>query len=228
MSSHAGVPAGRPDDDLVRTVAVPVRVRLPRIRGSRFVGDLAPVPDEGTARAFVTGVREREPDASHHCWAWRGGDGTWRHDDDGEPSGTAGAPLLRHLDGADLVDVVMVATRWFGGTRLGTGGLVRAYGDTAAAAIAAATIDVRRQRVPVSFVHDWDLTGPVQAVLAAHDVVDVATDHGARVRRTVSVPTADLDRFVEALAEATAGRVVAERRAAGLGGGSGSTGGAGA
>lgn len=210
MSERTAERDGQADDDHVRTVAAPVRVELPRIRGSRFVGDLAPVADEAAARAFVAGVREREADASHHCWAWRGADGAWRHDDDGEPSGTAGAPLLRHLDGADLVDVAVVATRWFGGTKLGTGGLVRAYGDTAAAAIAAATIDVRRHRVAVSFVHDWALTGPVEAVLAGHDVVDVAVDHGSRVRRTVAVPTVDVGAFREALAEATAGRVVAE------------------
>jgi uncharacterized YigZ family protein len=198
--------------DVVRTVAAPVRVELPRIRGSRFVGDLGPAADEAAARAFVASVRVRQPDASHHCWAWRGGDGARRHDDDGEPANTAGPPLLRHLAGADLVDVVVVATRWFGGTKLGTGGLVRAYGDTAAAAIAAADVRVRRRRVAVTFVHDWDHTASVEAVVAAHDADPVSTDYGARVRRVVAVPTADADDFVHALADATSGAVVARLR----------------
>ncbi|MBY5163187.1 IMPACT family protein [Salsipaludibacter albus] len=195
--------------DLVRTVAGEVRVQLDRIRGSRFVGDLAPVADVAAARAFVARVRAREPDASHHCWAWRGADGTGRSDDDGEPGGTAGPPMLRHLDGADLVDVVVVATRWFGGTKLGSGGLVRAYGDTAATAIAAADVRTRRRRTRLAFVHDWDLTSRVEAVVAAHDTVAVSTDYGARVHRLVAVPTIVVDDFVAALAEATSGAVVA-------------------
>lgn len=193
--------------DLVRTVTGPVRVELPRIEGSRFVADLAPAGDEATALAVVEQVRSEFPDASHHCWAFVLADGRARSSDDGEPRDTAGAPIQRHLQGADLRDVVAVVTRWFGGTKLGRGGLVRAYGDAAALAIAEAPIVERPVLITVRFTHPYDLTAAVEAVLAAHDVEEVAADYGAEVTRTLTVPQHDAETFADALREATAGQV---------------------
>jgi uncharacterized YigZ family protein len=111
-------------------------------RRSRFVCDVAPATSEEAARAFVQQVRARSRDAGHHCTAYvLGPDGaTLRSNDDGEPSGTAGAPMLDVLRGRGLTDVVAVVTRWFGGTLLGTGGLIRAYGDAVSAALDAAPL----------------------------------------------------------------------------------------
>ena len=123
------------------TLASPASAEL-EVKRSRFVCDVAPVPSEEDARAFVESVRSATRDARHHCTAFVLGPdgGTQRSNDDGEPSGTAGAPMLDVLRGQGLTDVVAVVTRWFGGTLLGTGGLIRAYGDAVSAAVDAATV----------------------------------------------------------------------------------------
>ena len=117
-------------------------------KGSRFHATLAPVPDEEGAVEVVADARTRFPDARHHCSAWvLGATGRCqRSNDDGEPGGTAGAPMLAVLTGAGLSDVVAVVSRTFGGTLLGAGGLVRAYTAATSAAVAAAD---RVRRVPV-------------------------------------------------------------------------------
>lgn len=123
------------------TLASPASAEL-EVKRSRFVCDVAPVPSEEDARAFVESVRSATRDARHHCTAFVLGPdgGTQRSNDDGEPSGTAGAPMLDVLRGQGLTDVVAVVTRWFGGTLLGTGGLIRAYGDAVSAAVDTATV----------------------------------------------------------------------------------------
>lgn len=112
------------------------------VRRSRFVTTLARVDDEDAARALIAAVRRASPDAGHHCTAFvvevPGARPVERSSDDGEPSGTAGAPMLDVLRGAGVTQVVAVVSRWFGGVLLGTGGLVRAYSDAVAAGLAAA------------------------------------------------------------------------------------------
>ena len=194
-------------DDLLRTVAAPASAELPRISGSRFVAHLVPVDSEAAALAVVEARREADPDATHHCWAFVLEGGRARSSDDGEPRDTAGAPILRHLEGAGVVDVVAVVTRWYGGTKLGRGGLVRAYGDAAAAALGAATVVERPALVTRRLLHDYDLTGAVDGVLAAHDATEVDSEYGARVTRVVQVPRAAAVAFDEDVRDATAGRV---------------------
>ncbi|THV17393.1 IMPACT family protein [Rhizobium rhizophilum] len=99
------------------------------IKKSRFIGKAAPIGSEEEAKAFIAEVSD--PAANHNCWAWRIGQ-SYRFSDDGEPSGTAGKPILQAIDGQDLDGVVVVVTRFFGGILLGSGGLMRAYGGTAA------------------------------------------------------------------------------------------------
>jgi putative IMPACT (imprinted ancient) family translation regulator len=112
-----------------------------REKASVFVTELHPAVD-AEARAGILGlVRKRDHDASHHCSAWREGPaagGAQGADDDGEPAGTAGGPMLRVLEGEDLVEVLAVCSRWFGGTKLGTGGLVRAYTEAVRGVVAEA------------------------------------------------------------------------------------------
>lgn len=112
-----------------------------REKASVFLTELHPAAGAAGREAILAQVRKRWHDANHHCTAWREGPeagGGRGADDDGEPSGTAGAPMLRVLEGEDLVDVLAVCTRWFGGTKLGTGGLVRAYTEGVQGAVAEA------------------------------------------------------------------------------------------
>lgn len=129
------------------TIASPASAEL-EVRRSRFLCDVAPVPTEDAAREVIDRVRARSRDARHHCTAFvLGVDGaTRRSNDDGEPSGTAGAPMLDVLTGRGLTQVVAVVTRWFGGTLLGTGGLIRAYGDAVSAALDVATTVAHERR----------------------------------------------------------------------------------
>jgi putative IMPACT (imprinted ancient) family translation regulator len=112
-----------------------------REKASVFLTELHPAADAEERAAILARLRKRDHDANHHCSAWReapehgGGSGA---DDDGEPSGTAGAPMLKVLEGEELVDLLAVCIRWFGGTKLGTGGLVRAYTEGVQGALAEA------------------------------------------------------------------------------------------
>ncbi|WP_347354161.1 YigZ family protein [Intrasporangium sp.] len=112
------------------------------VKRSRFVCDLEPVGTEEAARAAIERVRAGSREAGHHCTAFVLGPGgaVQRSNDDGEPSGTAGLPMLEALRSAGVTNVVAVVTRWFGGVLLGTGGLARAYGDAVRTALATVTI----------------------------------------------------------------------------------------
>lgn len=165
---------------------------------SRFLARAARVEDEQSARAFIADVRSLDHDARHHCTAFViGPDGSLRRsNDDGEPSGTAGRPMLEVLAGRDVSDVVVVVTRWFGGILLGTGGLARAYADATGAAL-----DVARTRRRVLWQRAR-VVAPITEVGAMEsrlrrdtDVVEVAYE-ADRVTWTVAVgDLAVLDRL---------------------------------
>lgn len=111
-----------------------------REKASVFLAELHPAPDAAARSEVLARLRKRDHDATHHCSAWREGAPVKAHgaDDDGEPKGTAGAPMLRVLEGAELTDLIAVCIRWYGGTKLGTGGLVRAYTEAVQGALAEA------------------------------------------------------------------------------------------
>ena len=160
---------------------------------SRFLARMARVEDEVSARALIAEVRSTHHDARHHCTAFViGPDGSLRRsNDDGEPSGTAGRPMLEVLAGREVSDVVAVVTRWFGGTLLGTGGLARAYADATAAALDVAGTRERvlwqRARVTVPITE----VGAMESRLRRDtEVVDVA--YGA-AEVSYEVAAADLD-----------------------------------
>jgi putative IMPACT (imprinted ancient) family translation regulator len=111
-----------------------------REKASVFLTELHPARDAAGRAGVLAALRKRDFDATHHCSAWREGVpvSAWGADDDGEPSGTAGRPMLAVLEGADATDLIAVCIRWYGGTKLGTGGLVRAYTEGVQGALAAA------------------------------------------------------------------------------------------
>ena len=129
------------DDDLYRTVAAPAEAAC-RERSSKFLAWIYPVRTEEEIREHLEALRKRFFDATHHCYAWRLGPRgeTFRANDDGEPSGTAGKPILGQLLSNELTDCLVVVVRYFGGTKLGVPGLIAAYKESAAAAIEAAQI----------------------------------------------------------------------------------------
>lgn len=106
-----------------------------KIKGSRFIVNLGPVFSEEEAKQFLDMVAHKYPDARHHCYAYCLSNGISRSSDSGEPRGSAGIPILQRLEGVELVDSIVVVTRYFGGTKLGVGGMIRAYGGAAGDAL---------------------------------------------------------------------------------------------
>lgn len=177
------------------------------VRRSRFVCALAPASREEEARAFVAGRRERHADAGHHCWAYViGGDRRLRRaDDDGEPGGTAGTPMLETLLRRGTGDVVAVVTRYFGGVKLGAGGLVRAYGSAVGKTLEVASlvemVPARLMTVTVDHVRAGRLENDLRA--SPYEVREVV--YGAEVAFRVAVREPDLEGFPGWVAALTAG-----------------------
>lgn len=194
------------------TVAARTRVEIEKVRGSRFLATLEAARDRREAGARVAAIRAEFPDARHHGYAWRLGPdgGDWYFCDDGEPAGSTGRPILQQLERKDLTDCVLVVTRWFGGTKLGVGGLVRAYGAAARAAVEAAPLRrvVPSRRVAIRF--PYACSGAVEALLAADQLRPAAAEYGPTVRLELDVPLARLDAFLAELRERTAGHALVE------------------
>lgn len=194
--------------DRYRSLVAPTFAEPPKVKGSRFFGEAAPAPDAAAALAFVDSIRRREPGATHWCWAYRLGAAgeEYRYSDDGEPSGSAGAPILRQIEGRDLTHVVVVVTRYYGGTKLGTGGLVRAYGEAAAEALAAGEVVevVRQARLRLGFAYDD--TAAAQQTLHRFGATVLEQVYNAETALTVAVPYSEAGALAEAFTEALGGR----------------------
>jgi uncharacterized YigZ family protein len=186
--------------DTYRTIEEPARAEQ-TVEGSRFLAEAMPVSDRRAATERIETIREREHKATHHCTAYRlGQEGEdFRYDDDGEPSGTAGPPLLRQIDARDLTNTLVVVTRYFGGTELGTGGLARAYGDAAAAALDRASVVEHVVRTPVRVRFDYDDTAPAEQVLRQFDTEVQESTYTDVTTLTVGVRRSEVDAFVDAL-----------------------------
>ncbi|WP_374456025.1 YigZ family protein [Nocardioides sp.] len=189
------------------TVAGPADAEV-EDRGSRFLCTLRRVADEDEARALVAALRREHWDARHHCSAFVLGPGgeVQRSSDDGEPAGTAGAPMLDVLRGAGVSDVAAVVTRWFGGTLLGAGGLVRAYGDAVRAALAEAGTLRRALLTELALELDHADAGRVEGELRARGVTVLDVAYDARVRLLLAAAPQEADRVAEVVAAATGGR----------------------
>jgi uncharacterized YigZ family protein len=192
------------------TVARAAEAEL-EVKRSRFRCTVERVEDEAAARAVVDRLRKRHWDARHHCSAFVLGPGATleRSSDDGEPAGTAGAPMLEVLRGHAVSDVVAVVTRWFGGTLLGAGGLVRAYGDAVRAGLDAAG-SLRRDllRELVLELGHAD-AGRVEGELRSRGITVLGTTYAAGVTLQLGVPPAEEPRLHGLVAELTAGAATA-------------------
>lgn len=178
-----------------------------RVRGSRFIARAQPAADLAGAAEYRDSVRRRDHDATHHVYAARTHAGDHRFDDDGEPAGTGGRPVLAAIERAGVFDVVVVVTRYFGGTKLGTGGLSRAYGSAADRALEHLP---GRRVVPgarVLLVYGYGDTGTVARVLEAAGAARIAERYGAGAELEVALPASRVCELEDAVKEATAGRV---------------------
>jgi len=173
-----------------------------REKGSVFLAVIGPAADEAAAKAFLDRLEKEFPDATHHCWAWRlGVPARERSADAGEPAGTAGVPILQVLRGAGLADVMAVVVRWFGGTKLGKGGLARAYAGAAREALQGLPVAVRVPTVRLAVEVPYEKVGAVKRLLRPPEIELAAEEYGATARLVLAVHEEREGALREALAE---------------------------
>lgn len=192
-----------------RVIEGPVVLEIPKIKGSRFIASVAHVLDEQRAKDHIAAVRKEQHAARHVCWAFRVGE-TGEHtrfSDDGEPSGSAGRPILAAIEGAGLTFVVVAVTRYFGGTKLGVGGLVRAYGGAAKEGLAEAGIRLVVPTLPVSVEVPYDQLGTFETFCVREGVSRPEGTYGDGVSFVFDVPELETTRFAARLVDAGSGRI---------------------
>lgn len=194
-----------------RTILAPVHTEL-EIKRSRFLCFLDPADTEDSARSHIKAARALHPKARHHCSAFVLGPRSelQRTNDDGEPSGTAGAPMLDALVSAELSDVVAVVVRYFGGVLLGAGGLTRAYRAAVAEAITHSTVVVREQRLTLAVTTDYSAAAQIEAEAARAGWSISGADYGAAVTLRLGIPPGKSHDVGTRIAEITAGQAAVE------------------
>ena len=180
---------------------------------SRFIAEVYPVVSEEEAFAHLEEVKKRYWDARHHCWAYVIGrnPASERMSDDGEPAGTAGKPILEVIRGRNVTDVFVVVTRYFGGTHLGTGGLVRAYTAASAAALSDTVIITRIFGFKLVIHTDYTGLGKIQYLIAQRDLYILDTVYTDRVDIFLLVPEEEESAFTKDVLEGTNGQAAIDK-----------------
>lgn len=180
------------------------------VRKSRFIAIAGYVATANEAREFLESIRDEHPDANHHVHAFRAGYGnsiTEGVSDDGEPSGTSGPPILSILRGTDIGDIIIVVVRYFGGTKLGTGGLVRAYGDAARAVLDVLPVEKKVEKTRLLLEMPYTHHETVKQLVLDSNSEIVSEDFTANVLIETLVPTKQVEEVRQQLLNATAGQI---------------------
>lgn len=179
------------------------------VSGSRFIANLIPVESEDAVNAALEAIRAEFPDATHHTYAYRIGAGSAvieRSSDDREPAGTAGAPMLQVLQGGNISGALVVATRYFGGTKLGIGGLTRAYRDCARLPLASAALVIREPLSSIFLTLRYEDFGPVSRLLETHSGTVITVDYSGSVKMQIELPTRVSEEFINSFESACRGQ----------------------
>lgn len=179
------------------------------IKKSRFITLVAHTDGIAAAKAFVEQVRAQHPDARHHCWAWVAGapDDSQQlgFSDDGEPAGTAGKPMLAQLMGSDIGEITVVVVRYYGGVKLGTGGLVKAYGGGVQLALNQLPTVLKLPLTEYTLQCDYAQLAGIEALLKQYDGLIVQSEFQASVSLKVALPRTQLAEFALRLADFSRG-----------------------
>jgi len=180
-------------------------------KGSKFIGFASPVQDESEAKMTIERIEKKRHDATHNCWAYRIGFGDSLKgisSDDGEPAGSAGAPMLAVIAGAKLTNLIVIVTRYFGGTKLGVGGLIRAYGGCVKQLIENTTLIEQTITKDVILLIDYPLLSAALRVVSRFRA-EVRQDHeDDKALLTVLVRLSETEKFRAKLIDATGGAVL--------------------
>ncbi len=178
---------------------------------SKFIASVFPVDNEPDALKFLSAVKSKYPDATHHVYAYIIDENNiFRYTDDGEPSGTAGMPVLDTIRKEGLVDVLVVVTRYFGGTLLGTGGLVHAYGTSAKEGLQKSEIITRCLCNIVSVTVDYSLSGKIQYKVASDNLILEDTVYDENVTFLVCCTPETTEKFIKDITDLTNAKAVCE------------------
>ncbi len=198
-------------DDFYFTFANQVTEEI-KIKGSRFIGRTFCVQSMDEINKILTEIRKKEYTASHNCYVWITGQSerTFKYSDDGEPSGTAGKPIYDVINGADLTNVLVIVTRYFGGTKLGTGGLVKAYGGSAKSALEKAGIEKIYLKDRFKIEIEFSLYNQVLKLIEKFKVTVIESDFSDRVKLILEVRKSKTDLLKDALIDLSGGKVKIE------------------
>ena len=179
---------------------------------SRFIATVQPIKSEEEAIVFIEAMKKKYWNATHNCFAYVLGEHfqIQRCSDDGEPSGTAGKPMLDVLLGEEIHDAVVVVTRYFGGTLLGTGGLVRAYSASTKAGLTASTVITKQYGQKLSVGTDYTGLGKIQYILGQRGLTVLNTIYTEKVELEVLLPEHEVDAVMSEIREGTNGQAVME------------------
>ncbi|MGS0537132.1 YigZ family protein [Pseudoalteromonas sp. SaAl2] len=182
------------------------------IKKSTFIVHIAHTPDLAAAKAFIKNIEEKYADARHNCWAHvagnPGGSHVYGFSDDGEPNGTAGKPMLNVLVGSGLGEITAVVTRYFGGIKLGTGGLVRAYGGSLNNALAKLNTVVKVPSVELTGFTDYSVQGAIEQLLKTkYQVLNIEKQFTANIEWTITIDSREAAQAIKDIYDLSHGAV---------------------
>ncbi|SJN59640.1 YigZ family protein [Vibrio ruber] len=182
------------------------------IKKSLFMTFLQHTPGIESAKAFIEQIKNHYPDARHHCWAFIAGrpddSMKWGFSDDGEPSGTAGKPILAQLSGAQVGEITAVVVRYYGGVKLGTGGLVKAYGGGVQQALKQLQTIEKKITKTLNLALDYGLIPLAQSVIQQFGAQELAAQYLQRVVITIEIEIRYIDEFIQVITNKSSARVL--------------------
>jgi len=184
------------------------------VKGSKFITNAAPVAEKEEAEKYISTISDRFKEATHNCFAYKTGMGDqaiFRFSDDGEPSGTAGRPILQAIETNDLTNLALVVTRYFGGTKLGTGGLIRAYNSAALQALNKAKRVAKYPQIILRLKFPYEYTNAAQHLINKFGGNILETQFDEQTVYRVQLKASDEMGFRNELQNATSGKVIVER-----------------
>ncbi|WP_340676806.1 YigZ family protein [Paraglaciecola sp.] len=183
------------------------------IKRSKFLTFAANASNREDAEALIRSLREQHPQASHVCWAYIAGEPntTVRSmSDDGEPSGTAGMPMLKILQHSGFGDIVVAVVRYFGGTKLGTGGLQRAYSEAVSAVLKDLPTTLKVSRSALTLVFDYEYDGSVGRLISRYDVADMQAKYDQQVTVTLAIADTEIQAFHDEVIDVCSGKIIVQ------------------
>ena len=190
----------------------PSQVEIDKQKNSRFIAFAVPLQEQVHVLSQIKRIKEHHPKAQHFCYAWRMLDGTEGTSDDGEPHGSAGVPILKPIAGHNIVNILVVVVRYFGGVKLGVGGLVRAYGLACQTVLSHAQLEPYIPTSRFQFNYSYDQESAVRSVLSKFPNMAVEFSYQEKILVNLSLPSSEITDFLTLLNAALGGQLSLENR----------------